>query len=194
MRLERLFAKYPVLESSWILLKQVEASDLNDLFSIYNNDHVFEFCGIYPKHNIDTVKNMISHFERDFNKKSRVKWGIYTKDPAKMVGIIEAMEFDQKSDKLTIGYYLNQEYWGKGIATESVKILINFLFRHIEVNRIQAEVMPPNNHSKKVLIKNGFIKEGLIRQGSFWPSKGIIDTELYSLLRSEYIIEEQSNI
>ncbi|PWG67947.1 alanine acetyltransferase, partial [Enterobacter mori] len=86
-----------------------------DVFSIYDHDKVFEYCGIIPKHNIKTVEKMISHFDRDYNKKSRIKWGIFPKSQENtLTGIIEAMDFNQKVNMVSIGYYLAEEYWGKG--------------------------------------------------------------------------------
>ncbi len=187
MKLENIFTKMPFLETDRLVLKKIEDEDYQDLFEIYDNDKVFEFCGILPKHNVETVKNMINHFERDYNKKSRMKLGIFIKgDSQKMVGIIEAMDFKKKIDSVTIGYYLSEEYWGKGIATEALLVLIKFLFEVADMNRIQAEVMTHNEASKQVLSNNNFIKEGTLRQAAFWAGKGIIDYEIYSILRTEY--------
>ncbi|MET3196689.1 RimJ/RimL family protein N-acetyltransferase [Bacillus sp. OAE603] len=88
---------------------------------------------------------------------------------------------------VTIGYYLAEEYWGCGIATEAVSVLLAFLFNEGNVNRIQAEVMPQNELSKKVLQKNGFLKEGTLRQATIWSGKGIVDLEIYSILKEEYM-------
>jgi ribosomal-protein-alanine N-acetyltransferase len=104
----------------------------------------------------------------------------------KLVGIIEAMDFNQKVDMVTIGYFLAQPYWGKRIASEAVSKLIEFLFEKVNVNRIQAEVMPANEVSKKILLKNGFVKEGLLRQAALWSGKGIVDLEIYGVLKEEY--------
>ena len=53
-----------------------------------------------------------------------------------MVGIIETMDFKKKINMVTIGYFLAEEYWGKGIASEVVSILIKFLFEKVNINRI----------------------------------------------------------
>ncbi|MNO24361.1 putative ribosomal N-acetyltransferase YdaF [compost metagenome] len=188
MNLEAVFGQFPILQSDDIVLKKIEDHHLDEVFEIYNNDKVFEYCGIIPKHNKDTVKNMIGHFERDYNKRSRVKWGIfYNSQPDRLMGIIEALDFNQKVNVVTIGYFLSESQWGKGIATETVNLLLNFLFMSVNVNRIQAEVMPLNENSKKVLLKNGFIKEGTLRQATLWSGKGIIDIEIYSILKEDYI-------
>ncbi|WP_017472135.1 GNAT family N-acetyltransferase [Amphibacillus jilinensis] len=188
MNLEMVFGNFPILESENLVLRKIEEVHLQEVYTIYDNDKIFEYCGIIPKHNVQTVSKMIGHFDRDFHKKSRVKWGIFQKNQSnKLVGIIEAMDFNQKVDMVSIGYFLTEDDWGKGIATESVRKLVKFLFEEVNVNRIQAEVMPANEVSKKVLLKNGFIKEGLLRQASLWSGKGVIDLEIYGILREDYI-------
>ncbi|TYR78641.1 GNAT family N-acetyltransferase [Priestia megaterium] len=188
MNLEMVFGDFPVLESADLVLRKIEEIHLQEVYAIYDNENVFEYCGIIPKHNIQTVSKMIGHFDRDYHKKSRVKWGIFQKNQSnKLVGIIEAMDFNQKVNMVSIGYFLAEDNWGKGIATQSVCILVKFLFEEVNVNRIQAEVMPANEVSKKVLLKNGFMKEGLLRQASLWSGKGVIDLEIYSILKDDYM-------
>ncbi|GKU27406.1 GNAT family N-acetyltransferase [Clostridium folliculivorans] len=190
MNMEMIFGNFPILESSNLILRRIEETDIKEVFEIYNNENVFEFCGIIPKNNIYTVKNMIGHFERDYNKKSRIKWGIFSKHHGnKLVGIIEAMDFNQKVDMVTVGYFLAERYWGNGIASEALSLLIKFLFETANINRIQAEVMPKNMASKHVLIKNGFMKEGLLRQASLWSGKGVVDLEIYGFLKEDYSIK-----
>lgn len=187
MNVDALFKQFPMLKSDHYTLKKVEEYHLEDVFEIYSNDNVFEYCGIIPKHNKETVKNMIGHFERDYLKKTRVKWGIFANHhPDQLLGIIEALDFNQKINMVTIGYFLSEAHWGKGIATEAVKILLRFLFMDVNINRIQAEVMPPNAISKKVLLKNGFTKEGTLRQATLWSGKGIVDLEIYAILKEDY--------
>lgn len=188
MSVDVLFENFPFIDGDKIKLVKIETTHLDDVFSIYDNDLIFEYCGIIPKHNKETVKNMIGHFDRDYNKRSRVKWGILVNDSSnKLAGIIEAFDFNQKVNMVTIGYFLEQSYWGRGYASEAVKLLTRYLFETVNINRIQAEVMPENDVSKRVLIKNGFIKEGTLRQANFWSGKGIVDLELYAILKDNYL-------
>jgi [ribosomal protein S5]-alanine N-acetyltransferase len=185
MNMNAIFHEFPILLSEKLTLKKIEEKDLDALFAIYDNEKVFEYCGILPKHNKETVRKMIDHFDRDYLKRTRVKWGIFINE--ELVGIIEAFDFNQKVGMVTIGYYLAEAFWGRGIATEAVKLLIEFLLLKANVNRIQAEVMPKNENSKMVLLKNRFIKEGLLRQATIWTGKGIVDLEIYSLLKSDFL-------
>ena len=76
-------------------------------------------------------------------------------------------------------------FGGKGIATKTVKAMVDFLFGDIGMNRIQAFVMPENLKSQKVLERNGFVKEGIIRQGHIWKGRGVVNLVLYSLLKTD---------
>lgn len=188
MNLKAVFEQFPILKSEKLVLKKIEAHHIDEVFEIYDNDTVFAYCGILSKHNKETVKNMIGHFERDYNKKSKVKWGIFANaEPDRLLGIAEVFDFNQKVNGATLGYFLAESHWGKGIATETVKILLDYLFMEVNVNRIQAEVMPGNEPSKKVLMKNGFIQEGTLRQATFWAGKGVIDIEIYGILKEDHV-------
>jgi ribosomal-protein-alanine N-acetyltransferase len=193
MNLEAVFGEFPVLKSDELTLKKMEERHVDDVFGIYSNDKVFEYCGILPKHNKNTVSSMIGHFARDYHKRTRIKWGIFANaEPERLLGIMEAVDFNQKVNMVTIGYFLDEVHWGKGIASAAVKLMLHFLFVDVNVNRIQAEVMPGNDSSKKVLVKNGFVREGTLRQASLWPGKGIVDLEVYGILQEDYCARHPS--
>lgn len=188
MNYNKLFESFPIINGDNILMKQIEKQDLNDYVEINMNEVLYRFKPGEPRKTISAVENIIEHHERDFYKKIIINLGIYLKDQNnKMVGVAEIFDIDTKVNAVTIGYTLNQNYWGKGIATNVTALLLNYLFNEIDVNRIQAFVMPQNEKSKKVLVRNNFVKEGTIRQGNYWRGRGVVDLELYSILKSEYV-------
>lgn len=189
MNYNNLFIAFPIIEDDNILMKKIEKPDLEDYAQINMNEALYCFKPGEPRKTIAAVENMIGHHQRDFNKKIIINLGIYLKNENnKMVGVAEIFDYDTKVNGVTIGYTLNQNYHGKGIATKMTALLLNYLFQHIEINRIQAFVMPQNEKSKNVLLRNKFIKEGTIRQGNYWRGRGIVDLELYSILKSEYMV------
>jgi [ribosomal protein S5]-alanine N-acetyltransferase len=60
-----------------------------------------------------------------------------------------------------IGYWIAEPYWGRGIATEAVKLLKAYTFATFDIVRLQAEVFEHNTASMKVLQKNGFTQEAI---------------------------------
>lgn len=190
-----LYSTYPYLLSARLVLRKVEETDLDDLFEIYSNERLFSHRPGKARKNRSTVRNMIGHFSRDFHKQKALFLGIALKsEESKLIGIVELFDYDKRVNAVTIGYTLNEVYWGRGYATEATALLVDFLFDTIGIHRIQAYVMPENDRSRNVLRKNGFTLEGTIREGSYWKDKGIIDLELYSLLAREHPIHAAESL
>ncbi|MFX0169784.1 MAG: GNAT family N-acetyltransferase [Candidatus Hodarchaeota archaeon] len=84
-----------------------------------------------------------------------------------------------------IGYMLAPDHRKKGFATESVAIMLDYLFLGKEWQRIQAVIEEENIGSKRVLEKNGFKKEGVLRM-IMYSMGGAQDCTIYSILREEW--------
>ena len=182
-----LFDSFPTLTSPTLVLRKITAQDIEEIYALYSNARIFEFCGIFNKYNKAVLLKDISHYERNFVKKKRIKWGIALNDgTGKVIGIIETMDYKIRASQVTIGYFLHPDYWHKGYATEAVRILVHYLFAEVGLQRIDAEVLLANLHSKQVLLKNGFQLERVMLQEKQWPSKGLVDLELYSLTAADY--------
>jgi ribosomal-protein-alanine N-acetyltransferase len=180
------YEQFPHIVADEIILRKIVASDLDNLFEIYSNETLFQYSPVMVKKNKDTVANMIEHFERDFHKGKEIFLGICLKsEPNRIVGIAEMFDYSRDVNMITIGYRLNDRYWAKGIATKTVAAMTDYLFNDIEINRIQAFVMPENIKSQNVLQRNGFVEEGIIRQGYVWKGHGVVDLMLFSLLKSD---------
>jgi ribosomal-protein-alanine N-acetyltransferase len=70
-----------------------------------------------------------------------------------------------------LGYDLNENYWNHGIISEAIKIITEYGFKTLHIHRIEAEVIPENIASFIVLERNGFTKEGVMRDKGFWRNK-----------------------
>ena len=84
-----------------------------------------------------------------------------------------------------IGYWLAEPYWGKGIVTNVVRVLVDYVFEHHQFNKLFAGVFSTNPASARVLEKNRFKLEGTLRESVI--KRGVVQDELrYGLLRSEW--------
>lgn len=83
-----------------------------------------------------------------------------------------------------LGYYIAEEYWGKGIMTEAVKQICAYVFAKSDIIRIYAEPFAYNIASCRVLEKVGFQYEGTLRSNAVKNGK-VIDMKMYSLLKEE---------
>ncbi|XP_010469639.1 PREDICTED: uncharacterized protein LOC104749663 [Camelina sativa] len=99
------------------------------------------------------------------------------------IGYILIMAVD--NIRKEIGYVLARKYWGKGFATEAVRLVTAEIFKEFpEIERVEALVDVENVGSQKVLEKVGFTREGVMRK--FLYIKGSVrDTVMFSFLPTD---------
>jgi RimJ/RimL family protein N-acetyltransferase len=81
-----------------------------------------------------------------------------------LVGIISIDNVDWEDKHAEIGYWLAKPYWQKGIMTEAINQITRIAFNKLKLHRIQANVFESNLPSQRVLEKNGFHREGHLRE------------------------------
>ncbi len=83
-----------------------------------------------------------------------------------------------------MGYYIAEDYWGKGIMTEAVKQICRYVFHNSDIIRIFAKPFAYNIASCRVLEKAGFQYEGTLRSNAV-KNGNVLDMQLFSLLKAE---------
>lgn len=96
------------------------------------------------------------------------------------VGVFPGADVYRRSAEL--GYWLGKPFWGRGIMTEAVGQICREAFARFDIVRIYAEPYAENAGSRRVLEKNGFVLEGILRQ-SVCKNGQMLDSCLYARLR-----------
>jgi RimJ/RimL family protein N-acetyltransferase len=76
------------------------------------------------------------------------------------------LQEDVYRKSIEIGYFVGEEYWGKGIATAAIDLFVQHLIKNFQPIRIYAEVFAHNQSSMKALQKNGFFLESIRRKAA----------------------------
>ncbi len=84
-----------------------------------------------------------------------------------------------------IGYELDPSFWGRGLATEGARALVDFAFRELGVHRVWAYCLAANEPSWRLLERLGLTREGRLRENEWMQGKWW-DTLLYGLLRQDW--------
>lgn len=111
----------------------------------------------------------------------------------KIIGLVGFNAIYKKHKKGEIGYWVAQDMQGKGIITKAVKRLIDYGFKHLDLNRILIRVSTQNVKSKQVAQRLGFTYEGTLRE-DFFQNNQFVDIEIYGLLKSDYLTINYSSI
>ena len=90
--------------------------------------------------------------------------------------------------KADMGYGVAAKYWGQGIATKNVKMVISEVFKDFpDLVRLQAVAVVENIASQRVLEKAGFTREGLLRKYTFLKGQ-LKDLVIYSFLSTDITV------
>ena len=98
------------------------------------------------------------------------------------IGVFRQQNIHRQTAEL--GYYIAEEYWGKGITTEAVKQICKYVFQRSDILRIYAEPFAHNLASCRVLEKAGFQCEGTLRSNAVKNGQ-VMDMRMYSFLKTE---------
>ena len=116
---------------------------------------------------------------------THIRLGIFLPD-GKVIGDIALQDLDWKNRSCSLGYGLTKlEYRSKGYMTDAVKIILQYGFSHLGLERVSASTQENNIASQRVLDKCGFIAEGRERKARYFAGKRH-DRLIYGLLTEDY--------
>ncbi|GLJ55490.1 hypothetical protein SUGI_1191600 [Cryptomeria japonica] len=154
------------MERPTVTLRNFEESDLDDFMEWATDEEVYRFSMR------ETFK---SREEAEFYIKNEAMGHPWLKAicvEGRAVGSISLYRgLGNSSCRAEIGYLVARNCWGKGIASQAVKLCLSTAFTDMpDLERIEGLVEPENVASQKVLEKAGFVKEALLRK--FFTAKG----------------------
>jgi RimJ/RimL family protein N-acetyltransferase len=162
-----------------VILRDFGKNDIESLVLYLNNKNVTKYLTsrIPQPYSIDDAKWwVITGSKEGITKAVEVN--------GKFVGSIGATAGEFESNRSAeIGYWLEENSWGKGIASEAVIKMTEYVFANTNIVRLYAPVFSPNKASMRVLEKCGYQLEGVLRKAIF--KNGIfLDEHLYAKISS----------
>jgi ribosomal-protein-alanine N-acetyltransferase len=148
---------FPIIKTKRLILREIVAEDAGNILKYLSDKEVMKHYGLEPFTTVEDASNEIAWYKSILNEKSGIRWGITLKEQDDIIGSCGFLNRVHNHCRAEIGYELSKDYWGNGIA---------------------------NAASQKLIKKNGFIKEGLLRSYEFTCGK-FDDLYMYSLLKQD---------
>lgn len=175
-----------LLESDRLIVRLVAEPDLSALMEVQGDAAVAKFIPHPPWQSMDDARTWYQRRRELHDSGSALQFVIVAKVSGQAVGTILIFRFDEDSARAEIGYTLARAHWGTGMMREALSLLVEHAFSAMKLRRLEAEVDPRNQSSAGLLLRLGFVKEGLLRER--WITKGeVTDVEVFGLLRHEWI-------
>lgn len=193
MKLNSIFKRLvhmPKLDTARLQLRAIKRQDLNDIYEYSANPKTSQYLLWYPHKSLEETSEHINIVLSRYKSGEFNDWAIVYKSTGKMIGTCGFTSIDEDNNSVEIGYVINPDFWGIGIATEAVTKILEFAFKTLEVNRVEAKFMFGNEGSLAVMKKVGMKLEGYYRDSLF--VKGRYRTiGIASILKREYDLKDK---
>ena len=185
--MKKLYDEFPYIEGEEIILKKMTTDDVGALKKMVANENVYRYLPtfLFELYDQDMEKAIYFSNTTAFEKRYGIFLGIYLKSDSCFCGIVEVYHYIPEERKVSLGYRLAEEYWGKGIATKAAALIIEYLYKNTDIEIIAASHITENQQSGKVLEKLGFkrIAAGVEEKWGYKEGK-IVDK--WSLVKSDF--------
>jgi len=174
------------LHTPRLLLRPVQEGDAAELFAIFSDPEVMRYWVSGPWATIDTAHDLIARDAQALAQGLHLRLGLETIEDGRLIGTCSLFNLVESSRRAELGYGLARSAWGQGYMREALSALLAYGFVELDLHRIEAELDPRNVASARSLERQGFQREGVLRER--WIVNGEIqDSYLYGLLRHEWL-------
>lgn len=174
------------IETDRLILRRYVIEDADAMYKNWAFDsEVTKFLTWQPHSSVEVSRGIIENWLKEYSDEKYYQWAIVLKDNGnEPIGGISVVQMNEDISMVHIGYCLGRAWWRRGIMSEALKAVMDFMFDTVEVNRVEARHDPRNPNSGKVMQKCGMKYEGTLRSADR-NNQGICDACYYALLRSE---------
>ena len=176
---------FPQLQGQRVRLRGPRVEDADALFALFSDPEVMRYWSRPPMTTRGEAQGLIGEMLDSFEQRSLLNWMITTRDDDSVIGTCTLFRFDSRHRHAEVGYALRSDHWGQGIAREAVALALDWAFRRFDLQRIEADIDPANEGSRQLLLRLGFVSEGLLRQ-RFFVGDVVTDSELFGLLAEDW--------
>ena len=183
------------IETERLVIRKFDKGDGEGLLNLLNRNDNREFLletldEATEVHCVEDAEIRLRELSADFTNRTRFVMGIWTKESNTFIGNIWIEPKNWKVPSFEIGYYLDQSYTKKGLATEAVKRSMDYIFTDLKAHKIILITRDYNEKSFKLAERLKFVKEGHFRESNINGDKrfGLF---FYGMLKSEYEVSKE---
>lgn len=153
------------LKGETIFLRALEPEDLDFIYEVENNESVWEISNTQTPYSRYLIKQYLENAHQDIYEAKQLRLAICRYEDCEPVGLVDLFEFDPKNNRAGVGIMIQHtEHRNSGIGTETLNLLIQYSFRHLNLHQLFANIDSANEPSLKLFAKFGFKEIGTKKQ------------------------------
>ncbi|PHR74008.1 MAG: GNAT family N-acetyltransferase [Lutibacter sp.] len=169
------------LKGKHITLRALEPTDLEFLFQTENNESFWEVSNTQKPFSKYILTQYLENAQQDIYEAKQLRLMIAENNSNNSVGMIDVFDFEPKHKRAGIGILISQEFERKGYASEALVLLLNYVFTHLDLHQVFANITDDNLKSISLFEKQGFKKVG-VKKDWIYSNKTFKNELLYQLI------------
>ena len=156
---KKLFGEIPLLERDRTTLRRLEERDIPALEELVKSERVYRYLPTYLfERQFSDMRVMIRElYDTCFAARESLILGVHVAGDDRLCGLAEFYGLRDDVHKISMGYRFLEWSWGRGVATEVVGMMVDYLYTQTDIEIITASTMVENAASARVLEKNDFV-------------------------------------
>ena len=150
-------------------LRALEPSDLDLVYEIENDESLWIYSNTSSPFSRNTLKKFIQNSHLDIIEHKQLRL-VISNDQTSM-GFIDLFDYDHVNRRAGVGIIIFKKFRLKGIAYQSIKLVENYLIKHVPIHQLFANISSNNLESISLFEKCGFEKVGLKRDWIFYNNE-----------------------
>ena len=183
--LENALRNFPDLRTPRLRLRRLCLEDARDVFAYARDPQMTPFVFWEPHRSLDDTREFLERTLKGYAGGAPPTWGIQHLKHGVIIGACAYHEVSFLNERAEIGYALARKYWGLGLMTEAVRVMLDYGFNNLQLNRIEARCDVENIASWRVMEKVDMKFEGVLRQNIILHGRPR-DAKMYAILREEW--------
>lgn len=178
-----IFEHFPVLETARLRLRESGRDDAEATLAVLSSEEVCRYYDLSPLTVRAEATALIENRTAAFVRQERIRWALALRKDDLVIGSCGLSRWDEAAAQAEVGYELAPAWQGRGLMREALSAVLGFGFDRMRLARVEANVVPENEQSLRLLRHLGFREVELRRGRGFW--KGESHDLIHLLLRRE---------
>ena len=153
-----------LLKNDKIWLRALEPEDLEKLYEWENDSSIWTLGSTISPYSRYVLKEYIAQSHLGIYEQKQLRLMIELREGSKPLGVMDLYDFDPHNKRAGVGILLDHKYQGKGIASESLSLMMDYAFSFLKLHQLYAYISTGNERSKSLFLRCGFTVSGMFSE------------------------------
>lgn len=175
------FDPFPTIITERLILRQIMPADAEAVFRLRTDERVLKYLLRDKAATMDEIYAFIEKGQEEVRLGNAIWWGMELKEQPGLIGNIGCRITKKEHYRAEVGYSMLPAYFGKGLMHEALQKVLEYGFETMKLHSVEANIDPANDPSRKLLERNGFVKEAHFKEDYYFKGT-FYDSAIYSLI------------